>query len=184
MLLRIASIILPALMSGTVLILTIRLRILDFLNAPIDQNFKINNIRLFGENKTFRGPVIFVIISVLTSGVLHLLYLGGFSFVHPLFGRSPILIGFIFGLSYSLGELINSFIKRQKHISPGTVTKSNRRIIQRFFDLTDGIILIAFFAITLHLLTIFDAISAAVLGTLIHIITDIFMQNIGLKKKF
>ena len=184
MLLQILSLTLPALISGLIMILTIKANILKFLDIPIDNNLKINGIRVFGDNKTYRGPFFFIIVSILVSGLLNVLYFNGLNFVHPVFSRPPVMIGFIFGASYTLGELINSFIKRRNNINPGAVTQSNWKVIQRFFDLTDGVIIMAFVSVVFNLLTVFEALTAAILGVALHIGTDSLMMVIGLKKKF
>lgn len=41
-------------------------------------------------------------------------------------GTSPLLLGSVFGLSYSLSELPNSFVKRRFGIAPGAVSPRHR----------------------------------------------------------
>lgn len=180
---QIISLTLPALFSGLALIVVIKKKYLKKLDLPIDHKFKFNGVRFFGDNKTYRGFVVFVVISIILSIILHVGYQNGFSrFIHPIFEKNPILIGLIYSLSYTIGELTNSAIKRQLHIAPGKTIKSEFKTLQKFFDLSDGILFIAFAFYVFSLVSVFQIIAAAIIGIGLHYATDILMQYLDLKK--
>ena len=181
----ITSLTLPILISGIVLIIVIKTKFIQFLDVPLDYNLTINKVRLFGDSKTFRGLLVFVLVSIIVGYFLRFLYQRGYQdFIHPIFSASPLLIGLIYSLSYTSGELINSAIKRQLHIKPGELTRSKLNILQHFFDLSDGIIVTAVILAVFTQVTIFQAIMAFVLGTGIHFYTDKLMKSLKLKKNF
>ena len=181
----ITSLTLPILISGIVLIIVIKKKFIQFLDVPLDYNLTINKVRLFGDSKTFRGLLVFVVVSIIISYFLRLLYQRGHQdFIHPIFNAPPILIGLIYSLSYTFGELINSTIKRRLHIKPGEFTKSKLNNLQHFFDLSDGIIVTAIILTVFTQVTIVQAIIALVLGIGIHFYTDKLMKSLGLKKNF
>lgn len=88
---------------------------LNILNYPI-------NKKLFGENKTVRGFVSAILISILFFYIQS--YLFRFDFIKKisLIDYSQInifLIGFLGGLGTIGGDLIKSFFKRRRKIKPG-----------------------------------------------------------------
>jgi len=181
----ITSLILPILSSGIVLIVLVKKKFLQILDVPLDRNLTINKTRLFGDNKTFRGLLVFIVVSIIVSYLLRFLYQRGYQdFIHPIFNTPPILIGLIYSLSYTFGELINSAIKRRLHIKPGEFTKSTLNNLQHFFDLSDGIIVTVLILTVFTQVTIVQAIVALVLGIGIHFYTDKLMKSLGLKKNF
>ncbi len=96
--------------------------LLRFLKKPLDFRVSFRGKRLFGGNKTWRGLVIQIIFCTLGGAIQGWLQEGGF-IPHwlPFFSytkRGP-LIGLLLGLGMTLGELPNSFLKRQLDIPPG-----------------------------------------------------------------
>jgi len=90
--------------------------------APLDFGRTCRGQRIFGDNKTLRG---FVVMLPATAGSFLLL---GFAVFHEpqLFARlwplSPpeyAFLGLLAGLGFMIGELPNSFLKRQLGIQPG-----------------------------------------------------------------
>lgn len=104
--------------------LCIRFNWLTFLVHPLDFRLTYRKRRLFGENKTLRGLIIFsfgtALLFSLQAVVLHKvpdfrsLEILNYSQVSPPF------MGFLMGMAAMLSELPNSFFKRQLGISPGT----------------------------------------------------------------
>jgi len=75
----------------------------NFLNYPVDLNFKFRQKRLFGKNKTFRG-LFFGVLAGALGGILIL---------------DKIILGTILGFLALFGDLLGSLIKRQFNIAPG-----------------------------------------------------------------
>lgn len=181
--LQIFSLTLPLLISGLSLILVLRYDVFKVLDQPIDLGVTVNQRRLFGDSKTYRGILVHIGVAISVSVVLYVLAFNGFSqVIHPIFQDPPILIGLLFAIFYSIGELINSAIKRQLDLSPGAVLDSPiGGIVQRFFDLSDGIILVAIGLVAFTSVTLFQAAVAAATGILLHYSTDLVMRSLRLK---
>lgn len=89
--------------------------------APLDFGATWRGRRVFGANKTWRGAVVMiggcaafaVVYAWLDARVLHL------PTAIPFAARHPFAWGALLGLGYIVGELPNSFLKRQLDIAPG-----------------------------------------------------------------
>jgi hypothetical protein len=84
--------------------LCIKTGFLRGLARPIDGGARVRGRRLFGENKTYRGPVVVAI---------------GTGLGYLALGRFPFTVGLLVGAAAMLAELPNSFLKRQLDIAPG-----------------------------------------------------------------
>lgn len=90
---------------------------------------------------------------------------------------------FIIGTSYSLGELPNSFMKRQVSVLPGySYPNGQLKIVFKLFDTFDSLIAIGicyyiFFNVDFKIILI-----TILIGGFIHLLTDRLMKVIGLKK--
>ena len=144
----------------------------DFLNYPIDFKKKINGKRILGDNKTVRGFVFGIIISVLitfiidyslnikiyTNNVLGDLFLGG-------------LIGF-FALFF---DSIESFFKRQKNIEPG----------ESFipFDQTDWVFGSSLLLYSIGKINIVEFLEALIIFFFIHVLVKHTSYYLGIENK-
>lgn len=94
-------------------------------NQPLDFNKKIKGHRIFGPHKTWRGLIVGAIFSSLTLWLQQYLYLH-FSWCKSISGPInysliPLLIvGPLFGIGALMGDAIESFLKRQRGIGPGS----------------------------------------------------------------
>lgn len=112
------------------------------LTFPLDHYKTIRGRRIFGQNKTYRGLLVMVLTSIVVVYVYA--YIVGHSsrvaslnllrFDH----YSPAIYGLIYGFGYVIGELPNSFIKRQLDITEG----KSHRFIQRLIDQLDSVVVI------------------------------------------
>jgi CDP-archaeol synthase len=96
--------------------------LLRFLKKPLDFRLSFRGKRLLGENKTWRGLAIQIICCTLGGVIQGWLQKQGF-IPHwlPFLDYTELgpLIGLLLGLGMTLGELPNSFLKRQFDIPPG-----------------------------------------------------------------
>jgi hypothetical protein len=102
--------------------LCIRYDWLNRLRKPLDFGLTFRNRRVFGENKTWRGLVVNVVFCTLgTMAQAALQARGRIPPWLPLldYTRYGMASGVLIGLGMTLGELPNSFLKRQLEISPG-----------------------------------------------------------------
>ena len=97
--------------------------------VPIDAGRTFRGKRVFGENKTLRGFVIMVPAAALAFPlVAYSLSFGapGAAGLWPLTPSGYAALGAWAGLGFMLGELPNSFVKRQLGIAPGEAALSRR----------------------------------------------------------
>src|SRR5262245_46832199 len=87
------------------------------LKRPIDGGLTWRGRRLLGDNKTWRGALVMTTGPVVATAVLH-----RFEWYRRRLPAevSPWALGAILGVSTVVGELPNSFLKRQLGIAPGT----------------------------------------------------------------
>lgn len=114
---------------------------LSFLARPIDRGRTLQSRRLFGENKTFRGPV------ALAAGTSFLMGLQAETFhdLHSLRALELFDYGQINGWWYGacmgaasmLAELPNSFLKRRLGIAPGHAAEGLLGLVLYFIDQVD-----------------------------------------------
>jgi hypothetical protein len=114
------------------------------LIQPIDQGKTFRGKRIFGENKTYRGIAMTAIGTALGFAIQALilhrwevfqkLELLDYSAV------SVIFLGLIVGAAAMLGELPNSFIKRQIDIAPGATSSGILNLFFYIFDQIDYLI--------------------------------------------
>ena len=180
------NIIFPLLSGGLLFILFLKSKINHLLNSPIDFELTINNRRIFGEHKTFRGPIVIGLGTAIFGGIgctLESIFIK-----YPI---SPISLSEIFviffkylivGISYSLGELPNSFIKRQLDIPPGK--ESGKKFLKALFKWADNFDSLVACSIAYYLLFSFstsEILTALTIGGVLHLITDKLMERINLK---
>lgn len=178
--LQAVSLIMPILISGVYFVYVIRNNKLKFLNIPIDGGLKLNSKRLIGDNKTYRGVVIYIIGSIMVSVILHFGESKGINLINPVYKNNPIILGLLVGVCYSTGEIINSIIKRRFNIKPGSV-HGNYRFIQRIIDRSDGIIFSALVLSLIYKIDILQIILAVLIAYILHYLIEIIMQKLSIK---
>src|SRR5213592_4922895 len=110
-------VILPVVIAGVAHSVAIRRNYLSWAAKRLDFGVQLFGEPLFGENKTFRGPLIMAAVS--SVGALALSFVFGWEQFPRGLGRflaqpgPALLFGLLMGVGYSLGELPNSFAKRR-----------------------------------------------------------------------
>jgi hypothetical protein len=173
------TLLLPILVAGVIFIIVLKKNFLNFLNRPIDAGIKLKNQPLLGRNKTYRAPVIYITISIIICLILNIGLAYNLPWIHPIFAQPPLTLGFLYGFSYSLAELINSFIKRRLKIPPG----ASKNLFQYLVDTTDGIILASLTLSLIYGANYFQLLLIFLIGSTLHISTDLLMKLLKLKTK-
>jgi hypothetical protein len=97
------------------------------LAVPLDGRHTFRGRPLFGANKTLRGFVVMVpatgVSFALLAGVLGGMP-AGLAGLWPILPSNYALLGMWAGLGFMLGELPNSFVKRQLGVDPGRAAKA------------------------------------------------------------
>jgi len=116
-------IITPVVLAGLIHVAVIRLGVLHSLAAwPLDGGLTFRGRRIFGANKTWRGAVVMPLATAACVALHYRLpwppaWLAGVA--PPFASAHPVGWGLLAGAGYVVGELPNSFIKRQLGIAAG-----------------------------------------------------------------
>lgn len=109
---------------------------------PLDHKMTFRSHRVFGDNKTYRGVLVMVASSIALTYLYAFLVSNskGLTEMNLLDfeSYSPLFYGILYGLGYVIGELPNSFAKRQLGITAGKSTS----FIQRLIDQLDSVVVI------------------------------------------
>jgi hypothetical protein len=111
----------PVLVAAAVQILFIKKKWLARLATPLDGGRTFRGVRWFGDNKTWRGLLIYVVVSTLAVIPQGIWRLPGIEYdgLDYATWQGLLPIGFLLGLGFALGELPNSFLKRRRGIGAG-----------------------------------------------------------------
>lgn len=179
-LLRVLFLTLPIFLSGLTFIVILKIGLGKKFAYPLDAGFVWKGKRLFGDNKTIRGPVIMGVFTMVYGFVIY--YLLKVQLDFNLDNQRVLVYFLVVGLVYSLAELPNSFLKRRLSISPGeTAGKGIKRYGFRLLDIFDSLFGCALVYIFFFHFSCETVLVAVILGSLLHISTDRIMRLLGLK---
>tara|TARA_Y100000310_G_C20699863_1_gene828703 strand:+ start:3168 stop:3677 length:510 start_codon:yes stop_codon:yes gene_type:complete len=112
MILEVIFLLLPAALANMVLPLFKKIK---FLSSPVDFGLTFRGKRVFGDHKTWRGLVFGTIVAIVAV------------YVERAFGVFPgfseygfVVLGIVLGLGSLLGDMVESFVKRQIGREPGS----------------------------------------------------------------
>jgi hypothetical protein len=113
------------------------LDLLKGLKRPLDGGARLRGRRLFGDNKTWRGAIV-VVAGVVVATVLLSRWDWWWSRLPGgLRDAGPLLYGVLLGAGVVIGELPNSFVKRQLDIEPGAQLRSPGGALLSLYDQAD-----------------------------------------------
>ena len=179
---------LPVTLAGLTHVLAIARDVLPSLAAiRLDGGLELRGRPLFGANKTLRGAIVMIAATVVWTVVFDRLQRGlGLDDSIRFIARErlgSIGLGLVLGVAYILGELPNSFGKRQLDIAPGAAAGGGLRRLFWAVDQLDSAIAIVlvigcFRAPPLGLVLTLLAVTLAV-----HPIVAALMVALGLKRR-
>lgn len=151
---------------------------------PLDGGRTFRGRRIFGENKTMRGFVVIVPATSLAMMVFgRLAQLAGLA-IWPLTIAGFLLLGAVSALGLMLGELPNSFLKRQLDIEPGRPPQHRLgRVISALADRLDSVVGALVGAALIVDLSWRTAAWCFVLGPPIHGSFSALLYVLGVKKR-
>ena len=174
---------LPVVLGGLAHVAVIRLDLLPSLaRIPLDGGLTFRGRPLFGPNKTLRGLLVMITATALGSLVLAHLGSVGLAAVEPQI-RWPLGWGACLGLGYLLGELPNSFLKRQLDVPPGGEALGRGRLLFSFLDQADSLVGVVLVARCITPLPCPVMAWLLVLGLVIHPLVGLLMIQLGLKRR-
>jgi hypothetical protein len=119
---QVAYLFLPLLGIAACAGVTMRQDLLPGLTRPIDGYRTFRGRRIFGDNKTWRGAASALASALLAVAVQKYIVgdrIGGYALIH--YGEASVLgLGAAYAAGAVLGELPNSFLKRQLGVAPGS----------------------------------------------------------------
>ena len=139
LLLQLSWLAVPVIVSGLVHLAVLKFDLLPGLRAlPIDGGATIRGRRLFGDNKTWRGAIVTIVTVTVCAWALARLddCCMGLPTLAPFAELHPVAWGFLLGTGYIVGELPNSFAKRQLDIGPG---QSGQGFVGQVFWVVDQV---------------------------------------------
>ncbi len=180
----------PPILSGMANMAFCKSDLLKSFKKPIDGGRKfVDGKRIFGENKTWKGVIgyllfnmIFYVIWGMICNILKIEHLNFFYYQHKNTQQFNILIGLLLGIAYSLFELPNSFMKRRMDIVPGKTMNGPQKVFFIFLDQADSIFGLALVVWMFYDLGIAMYIAYVLIGAFTHIIVNIFLYKIKLRK--
>ena len=180
----------PVIISGIANMAWCKSSILDSTRKPIDngKNF-IDNKRIFGDNKTWKGMIGYILFNTVFSILWGFICKAGkfenldfFYINHENTLFFNLLVGILLGLAYSLFELPNSFIKRRIGITPGKTINGACRAFFVFLDQADSVFGCALVVWIFYSLGISLYFLYVLIGALTHIVFNMLLYFVGLRK--
>lgn len=175
----------PVIVAGVLHMVLAKLNVLSALKIPIDRGREWRGKRIFGDNKTWRGVVLMIALTMIayevqtwsykySDWVKELAYYD-YNAVNSYFA------GFMLGLGYILAELPNSFVKRRLNIKAGKGDKGLKGKIFLVVDQGDSVLgcLLAMYAYWNPSLYVFFLTLAT--GTGIHLLVNGLLNLAKLK---
>ena len=180
----------PPILSGMANMAFCKSSLLKSCMKPIDGGkCFIDRKRIFGENKTYKGVIgyilfntVFYIVWGILCRVLKMENLNFFYANNANTLQFNILIGILLGLAYALFELPNSFLKRRLDIVPGKTMKGPQKIFFIFLDQADSIFGLALVVWIFYDLGLSLYLLYVLIGAFTHIVVNLFLYKMKLRK--
>lgn len=180
----------PAIVAGIINSIFCKSKALSALNFPMDygKNF-IDNKRIFGNNKTWKGFLGYIIFNLITQviwGVVcnfaNINHLNFFYVNNDNILLNNVVFGLLIGLFYALFELPNSFIKRRLGIEPGKPPKGLFKIFFIFLDQADSIFGVCLVVAMFYKMSVGFYFLYVLIGAVTHIVINMLLYFCKLRK--
>lgn len=184
--LQTAVLLLPLLWGGIFHGLVMKYQLAPALTRPIDGGQFWRGRRVFGDNKTWRGPLALGFGTGLGQAAVAMIWQNTASF-HRVFATERsvftwFLFGFAVGFLAMLGELPNSFIKRRLGVQPGQGAGGRAALLFYVLDQIDLLILVFPFWAFYGALNVPRAMMIVVLVVVIHQVLSSVGYRLGMRK--
>ena len=180
----------PLILAGIFNMIFTKTRIYKNNKFPIDfgKNF-VDGKRIFGDNKTWIGFISMILFCIIFQ-VIWGRITGYFNFennneLYIIYENTicfNILIGFLFGFTYMICELPNSFIKRRINIIPGKTDKGLKGILFFIIDQIDSLIGVFFVLMLFNGMSLSRYFLYLFLGALTHIIINLILFCLKIRR--
>jgi hypothetical protein len=149
------------------------------LKRPLDGGLTLRGRRLLGNNKTWRGALLMCAGVLLATLVLSLWPWWWDRLPDDIRDAGPLLYGCLLGLGVVVGELPNSFLKRQLDIAPGSQRTSWSGRAMTLLDQGDLVIGIWVCLLPIYVLSVPDALLAFVVISAVHFGVNLVGYAVG-----
>lgn len=184
---------LPVVLAGVVNAIFCKSNFLNSLYTPIDRGLKLKDgKRLFGDHKTFKGVIGYVVLTALFMVIFGLIsskvsILDKYNLFYTNHNNTLVfnlLLGLLLGFAWAIFELPNSFIKRRLDISPGN-TSSNLlyKVLFIFLDQADSIFGVVLVLTLFYPLSLVNYLFFVLVGALTHIIFNYLLYVLKIRKR-
>jgi hypothetical protein len=160
----------------------LRFDLLRRLKRPIDGGRTFRGRRLFGDNKTWRGALCMSLGTLIATLILSAVPDYWRRIPQALQARSPWLLGAVLGLGVVLGELPNSFVKRQLRIGPGTRTRGMIGLFFAIFDQGDFVPVVWLLLLPIWPIPLGELLLAFTMVVAAHLVINLIGFAIGARK--
>lgn len=129
----------PLVFAGAISGLVLRFDLLPSLRRPIDGGRTFRGRRIFGDSKTWRGVAVAIVGCVIAAAIQTYVVADAARplAIVELHGADVVPFGVAMGAGAMLGELPNSFVKRQLGIEPGRTTSGRLGALFYVWDQVD-----------------------------------------------
>lgn len=159
----------------------LRFDLLRALARPLDGGATLRGRRVFGPNKTWRGALVMLVGVV--GATLLLSRWSAWACHWPVRLRAhPLAYGVLLGLGFVMGELPNSFLKRQLDIQPGSQRRSVLGVALSVFDQADFVPGIWLTLAPLWLMTPMQALVVFAVAAVVHMVINVLGYAIGARE--
>ncbi len=155
------------------------LDLLRALKRPLDGGRTFRGRRLLGDNKTWRGALVMVCGPLLAALALSLWPAWWDALPAEVRDAGPALVGLLVGLGVVLGELPNSFLKRQAGIAPGTQRRSPAGLALTVLDQVDFVPAVWLLLLPVWVMPLWQLGVALVVVGALHLVVNILGFAIG-----
>ena len=164
-----------------------RSRISQRFKVPLDFGMTCRGRRLLGDNKTLRGFMVMLPAaagSFFLIGLIFSRYPSLYARIWPVSPSAFALLGLWAGFGFMVGELPNSFLKRQLDIPPGCAPQRMHSKVLFFvidrFDSIIGMLLAVSIAVPTRWQT---WLYLAIIGPVIHLFFSVILYRCGVKER-
>jgi CDP-diglyceride synthetase len=182
----------PVILAGIANSVLVKTKLFGPIARPIDgrKNF-IDHKRIFGDNKTYKGFLGYIILTMFFAvvwGLLctHIPELQANNFFYQAHTNTVAfnaIVGGALGLAWALFELPNSFIKRRLDIEPGSNIQGARGALFIVLDQADSIFGVVLVLAMFHPISTSQYFLFVSIGAITHILFNFLLFTVGIRKR-
>lgn len=149
------------------------------LRRPLDGGATLRGRRVLGDNKTWRGALVMVTGIVAAAALLSLWPWYWRHLPAGIRDAGPWVFGSLLGVGTVLGELPNSFLKRQLGIAPGDRRDSRAGRLLSLYDQGDFVLVVWLLLLPIWTMSPLQALIAFVVVSAVHLAVNVAGYAIG-----